>query len=155
MQGLDPKECLPTLLRQRLPLLLHCLHSGLIWSESAAVTVGDLGTVKSAFKGLWLLERCKRCPLVCPCVWDLVPILHPEAVLVLGMGSSKITMKSNRFDCCIQWQDDLIRGIDLWFWKTERKSNLIPELRLEDVLILPPMLWCGSCRLCAVFKWSV
>lgn len=62
-------------------------------------------------------------PKLCPCVDDLLPILHPEAFLVGCVGSGEVTLHGNRWRrvraTMIRRQDDLIRGIDLWFWKTE------------------------------------
>lgn len=48
------------------------------------------------------------------------------------------------------WSEALIFGSG-----RQRQSNLIPELQHKSALILPPMLYCGRRRLCAVFKWSV
>ena len=35
------------------------------------------------------------------------------------MGSGEVTLQGNWFASAVRGQDDLIRGIDLWFWNTE------------------------------------
>lgn len=36
-----------------------------------------------------------------------------------SVGSGEVTLQGNRYARAVRWQDGLIRGIDLWFWKTE------------------------------------
>lgn len=36
-----------------------------------------------------------------------------------SLSSGEVTFKQNWFDRAVQGQDDLIRGINLWFWKTK------------------------------------
>lgn len=58
-------------------------------------------------------------PLLCPCIGDLLSILHPEAFFVGTLSSGEVTLQRNWFASAVRWQDDLIRGTDLWFCKTE------------------------------------
>lgn len=57
--------------------------------------------------------------LLCPCIRDFLSILHPKAFFVGSLRSGDITVQGNWFASAVWWQDDLIRGIDLWFCKTE------------------------------------
>lgn len=78
----------------------------------------------NTYRGSCLSPVC-RVPLLCPCIGDLLSVLHPEAFSVGGLSSGEVTKQGNGFAMfamaarAVQWQDDLIRGIDLWFWKTE------------------------------------
>lgn len=137
MQGLDLQECLHTLLRQRLPLLLYCLH--FILSESASLSVGDLGwAVECVFKGFChLYDVVLRSPLV---FWISFPFFIQKLSL-WGVWAAvrlqcRVTGLNNPSRGRMIWSEALIFGS-----RRQIQSNLIPELELRDILMVPFMLW--------------
>lgn len=91
--------------------------------------------------------------VLCSCIGDLLSILHPEAFFGGSLSSGEVTLQYKWFASAVQWENDLIGGIDLWFCKKETVKPYHRTVTLKHLKCFHPC--CISCRLYAVFIWSV
>lgn len=137
-----------SILHQAVKFSLLCVAGSIHFPQSTLFQMAYLLTTQ---KGNYLSPVC-CVPLLCSCVGDLLSIFHPEAFFVRSLGSGEVALQGNWFSSAI-WQDDLVRGIDLWFCKTKTVKPYHRNWVSKLFKCSHPCF--RSCRLCAVFIWSV